>query len=71
MNFDTFVDNLNKELNNSPVRILNLNTQQIDDKDYFISHQKSIENGSLECSTAWLDAAGRYDYIHELYEDND
>lgn len=71
MNFEVFVDNLKKELSYSPVRILELKTQEIDHKDYFQSHTKSMENGSLECSTAWLDAAGRYDYIHELYEDND
>lgn len=71
MTFEVFVNNLKKELSYSPIIILELKTQEIDHKDYFQSHTKSMENGSLECSTAWLDAAGRYDYIHELYEDND
>lgn len=71
MRLEDFLNNLKEQLAYSYVQVKNLQVQEIEHNEYFESHAKSMKNGSLECSTAWMDEAGRYDYIHELYEDND
>jgi len=68
MELNRFKENLEWLLTLNHVRIVDLKFLEIDSHEYFDSHKKSMGEGSLECSTAWLDPAGRFEYIHELYE---
>jgi len=51
--------------------ITGFNVCEIGTKGFMKVHYESVDKGFEECSTAWLSEAGRFDYIHELYEDDD
>lgn len=68
MELSRFRENLEWLLTLNHVRVVEMKILEIESHEYFDSHNKSMKDGFLECSTAWLDQAGRFEYIHELYE---
>lgn len=68
LNFESFINNLKAELIRNRLSVKKLEIIEIDFNEFCDVNTSSMEKGHIECSTAWESAAGRYEYIHELYE---
>lgn len=67
---ERLIKNIWGELSYRRIVVTEFNVAEIDMKEFMVTHNENVTKGFKECSTAWMNDADRFDYIHELYEDN-